>query len=201
MQSGKASDRGGAPSHSARRLRLVAAMLLASSIAGCGYNRLQELDERARGARSEIEVQLQRRVDVVPNLVETLRGYASLDDEVVTEVADARARLARVVRSGELGSMEEGNAELAGAVNRLMEFVVEYPALRADPGFRLLRSQLEEIEESIVAAGRDYNEAVQQYNAYIKGFPQVMTAKLIGAEELRSFEIRDAPSIVKAAGE
>ncbi len=168
---------------------------------GCGYNRIQELQERARGARSEIEVQLQRKVDLVPNLLETVRAYVSLDDEVVTAVADARAWLARVMRSGELEAMEEGNAELSGAITRMLDAVALYSALQADPSYQLLLSQLNGTGQQIAAAGRDYNEAVWDYNAYIKAFPEVLTARVIGAAELQSFHIWEAGAAGTPAGE
>ncbi len=169
--------------------------------AGCGYNRIQELQERARGARSEIEVQLQRRVDLVPNLLETVRAYVSLDDEVVNAVADARARLAGVMRSGELEPMEEGNSELSGAIRRLLDAVASYAALQTDPSYQLLLSQLNGTSRQIAAAGGDYNEAVRDYNAYIKAFPEVLTAKVIGAKELQSFHIWEAGAAGTPAGE
>ncbi len=158
-------------------------MLLAAAVvvlSGCGYNRIQTLDEQVNAFKSQIEVQLQRRADLVPNLVETVRGFAQQEQTVFGAVADARARLGGAVQSGNLGQMAEANQALTGALGRLLAIAEAYPELKSNENFRALQDQLEGTENRIATARQDYNNAVQTYNAYIRTFPQVLTAKVIG---------------------
>ena len=165
-------------------------ILLASALlAGCGYGRIQALDDRAQAARSDIEVQLQRTVDLVPNLIEIVQTYVALDAVLIQALADGRARLASAVRSDDLRRMEEGAAELSGAIRRLLAAAERNSALPSDPVFQLIQTQLDETENEIDAACRDYNVAVEEYNAYISGFPQSVTAKVIGAQRRESFRV------------
>jgi LemA protein len=166
----------------------VAAFLVSALLTGCGYGQIHELDESALRARSEIEVQLRRRAALVPNLVAALQAYGSLGDETVTAVADARASLVSAVRSGDLDGMEEWSARLSQALGELLEAVGRYRELDSDQGYQLLRSQLEDTEQGIIEAGRAYNEAVARFNAFIEDFPQLVTAKVIGAVPLDTFE-------------
>jgi LemA protein len=169
---------------------LIAAALLA--LTGCGYNRIQTLDEQASAFKSQIEVQLQRRADLVPNLVETVRGYAQQEQTIFIAVADARARLGGAVRSGNLQQMAEANQGLTGALSRLIAISENYPQLKSNENFRALQDQLEGTENRIATARQDYNAAVQTYNAYIRSFPQVLTAKLIGKGSREYFEVTTA---------
>jgi LemA protein len=164
------------------------ALLAASLLSGCGYSRIQELGEQAAVARSEIEVQVQRRAELVPVLVETVQRHAAVSEDVIRAVADARARLVRAVRLGDLAAIERGSGELSSALEQLLSIAGGDMDLRTDPGFQLLRSQLEGTEEEISEAGRSYNEAVRLYNDYISNFPQIVTAKVVGAERLQPFE-------------
>jgi len=149
---------------------------------GCGYGRIQELDERALEARSDIEIQLLRRAELVPTLVETAQRHAELQPRVVDGIAEARAGLVAAVRSTDLPAMESASASLSDAVSDLLAAVAGLADLQTDPGFQRLLVQLEQTREQIVLAGRSYNEAVRLYNDYIGRFPQVLTAKVIGAE-------------------
>ena len=167
--------------------RMLAALAAASLLGGCGYNQILELDEQAQLARREIEVQLQRRSEMVPSLVETVVGYVAVDRDLVGTIADARARLAGAVRSGELSEMQAANVELCDGLDGLLALVGRYAELQADAGFQLLRSQLHETEDQVVRAGRSYNEAVRRYNDYIEAFPQLVTAKVLGVEQLELF--------------
>jgi len=167
--------------------RILAALAAASLLGGCGYNHILELDEQAQLARREIEVQLQRRSEMVPSLVETVVGYVAVDGDLVGLIADARARLAGAVRSGELKEMAAANVELCDGLDGLLALAARYSELQADAGFQLLRSQLQETEDQIVKSGRSYNEAVRRYNDYIQAFPQLVTAKVVGAEKLELF--------------
>lgn len=177
------------------------ALLAASLLSGCGYSRIQELGEQAAVARSEIEVQLQRRAELVPVLVETVQRHAGVGEDVIRAVADARAGLVRAVRLGDLAAIERGSGELSSVLAQLLSSAGGDMDLRADRGFQLLRSQLEGTEEQISQAGRSYNEAVRLYNDYIGGFPQIVTAKVVGAERLQLFEPFREPASLPAADE
>ena len=168
----------------------IAALVL--TLSGCGYNRIQTLDEQANAFKSQIEVQLQRRADLVPNLVETVRGYAQQEQTIFTAVADARARLGGAVQSGNLGQMAEANQGLTGALSRLLAISENYPQLKSNENFRALQDQLEGTENRIATARQDYNGAVQVYNNYIRLFPQVLTAKVIGKSAREYFEVTTA---------
>ena len=181
---------GGKPEirHQASQRWIVPAILLAASLAsGCGYGRIQELGERAGEARSAIEVQLQRRTQLVPALVETLGAYGQANEDAIAAVADTRAALAMAVRGRDLAAMETAHGALSEALDRLMADAGRHALLLSDPGFQLLRSQVESTGEQIEQAASTYNEAVLLYNEYISQFPQVVTAKVVGAEPLRPF--------------
>ena len=167
--------------------RMLVALAAASLLGGCGYDQILEMDEQARLARREIEVQLQRRSEMVPSLVETVVGYVAVDSDLVGAIADARARLAGAVRAGDLSEMEAANVELCNGLDSLLALEGRYAELQADAGFQLLRSQLQETEDQVIRAGRSYNEAVRRYNDYIEAFPQLVTAKVVGAEKLEFF--------------
>lgn len=166
----------------------------------CGYNRIQSLDEQVSAYKSQIEVQLQRRADLIPNLVETVRGVAQQETTVIGQVTEARARLGGAVQSGDLAQMAEANAGLSSALSRLLVVVENYPDLRSSESFRALQDQLEGTENRVATARQDYNTAVREHNAYIRRFPQVLTAKVIGARERPYFEVttpeaREAPKV------
>jgi LemA protein len=158
-------------------------------LTGCGYNRIQTLDEQVSAFKSQIEVQLQRRADLVPNLVETVRGFAQQEQTVFGAVADARARLGGAVQGGNLAQMATANQALTGALGRLLAIAEAYPELKSNENFRSLQDQLEGTENRIATARQDYNTSVQSYNAYIRSFPQVLTAKVIGKGSREYFEL------------
>jgi LemA protein len=181
-----------------RRRRLALPLLLL--LAGCGYNTIQTLDEQASAAKSQIEVQLQRRADLIPNLVNTVKGYAQHEEEVFTQVAQARAGLLNAVRSGDPQQMADANATLTAGLGRLLAVSEAYPQLKADQSFLRLQDELTGTENRIAVARRDYNQAAQQYNTYIRRFPQTLTAKVIGADPKAYFEVtnpanREAPTV------
>jgi len=158
----------------------------------CGYNQIQKLDVDVDKAASNIKVTLQRRADLVPNLVETVRGFAQQEVTVFTAVADARSRLAGAVQGGNLQQMGEANQNLTGALGRLIAISEAYPELKSNENFRALQDQLEGTENRIATARQDYNAAVQEYNGYIRRFPQVLTAKVIGKGPREYFELTSA---------
>jgi LemA protein len=158
------------------------------TLTGCGYNRIQQLDEQAGAAKQQISVQLQRRADLVPNLVQTVKGYAAHEEAVFTNVANARAGLAGAIKSGDPAQMATANAQLTGALGRLIAIAEAYPQLKADQGFLRLQDELAGTENRIATSRNDYNQAVQAYNTYIRTFPQALTAKVTGAGPRTYFE-------------
>jgi LemA protein len=172
-----------------KRAAIAAAVL---ALSGCGYNRIQTLDEQANAFKSQIQVQLQRRADLVPNLVATVRGYAQQEQTIFLGVADARARLAGAVQSGSLAQMADANQNLTGALGRLLAIAENYPQLKSNENFRMLQDQLEGTENRIATAREDYNAAVQAYNSYIRRFPQVLTARVIGKGPREYFQLTNA---------
>ena len=169
------------------RLRWLAP-LAGAFLVGCGYNTIQSKDELAAGAKQQIEVQLQRRSDLIGNLVNTVKRYAEHEAAVFTSVAEARSRVANAVRSGDPAQMAEADAQLTGALGRLIAVAENYPQLKADQLFLRLQDQLEGTENRIAVARTDYNEAARDYNGYIRQFPQNLTAKVTGAKARPYFE-------------
>jgi len=167
------------------RFMLVTVVL---ALSGCGYNRIQTLDEQVNGYKSQIEVQLQRRADLVPNLVEVVKGYAAQEREIFDAVTSARAGLAGAVQGGKLAEMATANGTLTSALSRLIAIAEDNPEIKSNENFRMLQDQLEGTENRIAVARQDYNNAVREYNAYIRGFPQVLTAKATGASAREYFE-------------
>ena len=164
---------------------------------GCGYNTIQTYDEQVNAAASQIKVQLQRRADLIPNLVETVRGYAKQEQTVFIEVAQARAKLAGAVQSGDLQQMAQANAQLTAPLGRLLAIAENYPQLKSNENFRALQDQLEGTENRIAVARQDYNDAVNRYNAYIRSFPQALTAKFLGKGPRPYFEL-ESPGAAQA---
>jgi LemA protein len=176
------------------------ALLLPLALVGCGYNTIQTLDEQANAARSQIEVQLQRRADLIPNLVNTVKGYAQHEEQVFSEVAKARAGLLGAVQSHDPQQMADANAAATGAIGRLLAVSEAYPQLKADQNFLRLQDELTGTENRIAVARGDYNQAAQQYNTYIRKFPTALTAKVIGSKPKPYFEVtnaanREAPTV------
>jgi LemA protein len=159
-------------------------------LAGCGYNTIQTYDEQVNAAQAQIKVQLQRRADLIPNLVETVKGYAKQEQSIFTEVAEARAKLSGAVQSNDLQQMGAANAALTAPLGRLLAIAENYPQLKSNENFKALQDQLEGTENRIGVARQDYNEAVNRYNAYIRRFPAVLTAKVIGKGPREYFELQ-----------
>lgn len=176
--------------------RIVAVLALALTASGCGYNRIQELDERAEMTRSNIDAELMRRNDLIPNLVATVDEAASFEQETQVRVAEARSGL--TAAREQLSQAMQGDADadvLAAADAQVQEnlrsfiniSVEAYPQLRANESFIRLQDELTETENRISVSRRDYNEAVTQYNTYIRRFPQAVTARVIGAGRREQF--------------
>lgn len=186
------------------RLRTLIALPLAFSLMGCGYNRIQALDERAEQARADIGVQLQARNQLIPNLVATVRGAADFERGTYTDVSRARAgqltaaeeqltearqQLTQAVEADDVERMEQADAAVRQQIGTYLNIAVEaYPQLQATQNFAALQDQLAESENRIAVARQDYNESVQQYNTYIRQFPQVITARASGADRKEPYE-------------
>ena len=168
------------------RLSLVAMMLMLAT--GCGYNTIQTLDEQVNKAEGNIKAQLQRRADLVPNLVATVKGFAQQETTIVIRVAEARAKLAGAVQSGDVGQMAEANAALSAPLSRLIAIAEAYPDLKSNQNFLQLQDELTGTENRISVARQDYNAAVGEYNAYIRRFPYNLTAKMFGQGSREYFE-------------
>ena len=181
-----------------KRMWLAVPLLLAS--AGCGYNRIQQLDEQANGAQGQIEVQLQRRADLIPNLVNTVKGYAQHESDVFTQVTQARSGVLGAVQSHDPEQMANANAQMTSALGRLIAVAEAYPQLKADQQFTRLMDELSGTENRVAVARTDYNAAAQEYNAYIRQFPQALTAKVTGAKARNYFNVttpgaREVPTV------
>ncbi len=168
------------------------ALILPFALAGCGYNTIQSLDEQASAAQGQIEVQLQRRADLVPSLVNTVKGMANQELAVFGEVARARGGLLGAIQTKDPEQMANASATFNGALGRLLAVSEAYPQLKSDQGFLRLQDELAGTENRIAVARTDYNSAVQQYNSYIRRFPAVLTAKMTGAHERKYFQVTNA---------
>ena len=164
------------------------------TLSGCGYNTLQAKDESVIGAWSEVQNQYQRRADLVPNLVNVVKGYAKHEEQVLTEVTEARANVAglkvdkEVLENPELfKKYQEAQSQMTSALSRLLAVTENYPDLKANEQFRDLQVQLEGTENRISVARNRYISTVQDYNTYVRQFPQAMTAKVIGMDTKENF--------------
>jgi LemA protein len=176
---------------SRRILATVALVLVASTFSGCGYNRLVSLREAIDGAWAQVENQLQRRNDLIPNLIEVTKGYAAHEKEIFEAVANARARM---LSAGSREAEIAASGELSSALSRLLALAENYPNLKADTQFTRLSDELAGTENRIATERRRYNEVVQEYNTLTKTFPTVLTAKLLGFEQQKYFE---APEVAQ----
>ena len=184
------------------QIAVVSVALL--GLGGCGYNRIQELDEQAEQAKSNIGVELNARNSLIPNLVATVKGAANFERGTYTDVARARAgqlpaaeqaltqaqqQTRTAVESKDVAQMQQAEAAQNRAIGTYINVAVEaYPQLRATQNFQGLQDQLSESENRIAVARRDYNEAVRTYNTYIRQFPQAVTAKVTGADRKTPYQ-------------
>ena len=186
------------------RLLIVLAFVV-SLLSGCGYNQFQSGDEAAKAAWSEVINQYQRRADLVPNLVSTVQGYASHEQEVLTAVTQARATVGSIQATPELindpaafARFQQAQAGLTSALSRLLVVSENYPQLKADAAFRDLQAQLEGTENRITVARNRYIKAVEAYNVSVRTFPNNLTAMAFGYQVKPNFTVEDEASVAKA---
>jgi LemA protein len=187
-----------------RRLTTIAAAaLLAWGTAGCGYNKIQSLDEQAAQAKQQIDVQLQRRADLIPNLVATVKGYAQQEEVIFTRVAEAQRGLTGALArpgGGDPQELANANDNLSRALMPMLALVTSYPQLQSNQQFLRLQDELTGTENRIAVARTDYNRSAQEYNTAIRTFPTALTAKATGAKPRAYFEVtnpgsREAPTV------
>ena len=186
-------------------LRNLVLLLLAFGGTGCGYNAIQRQDEAVKAAWSEVLNQYQRRSDLVPNLVNTVKGYAQHEEKVFTEVTNARAKVGSVQVTPELANdpaalakFQAAQGELGNALSRLMVVSENYPNLKADGLFQNLQAQLEGTENRITVARNRYVSSVQEYNSMIRTFPNNLTAKMFGYQVKPNFSVENEKAISTA---
>jgi len=185
--------------------RLMFVLFACALLGGCGYNAIQSKDEAVTGAWSEVLNQYQRRADLVPNLVNTVKGYAQHEEEVLTKVTEARASVGRVQLStddlsdeNKVRQFQAAQGELSSALSRLMVVSENYPNLKADGLFQNLQAQLEGTENRITVARNRFVTSVQDYNTYVRSFPQNLTAKMFGYKTKANFSVENERSISTA---
>ncbi|GAB7562072.1 LemA family protein [Methylobacillus methanolivorans] len=183
----------------------LAALMMVLSLSGCGYNTFQTLDEQVKADWSEVLNQYQRRADLVPNLVNTVKGYASHEKEVLTQVADARSKVGSIQATPELLNDEQAFArfqaaqgQMTSALSRLMAVAENYPQLKADANFRDLQAQLEGTENRVTVARNRYIKSVQAYNTAVRQFPNNLTAKMFDYQPKPNFSVENESEISKA---
>lgn len=174
------------------------------SVSGCGYNDLQGLDEDTKAAWSEVINQYQRRADLIPNLVATVKGYAAHEKETLESVVNARAKATGMQVTPEVlkdpaafEAFQNAQAGLTSALGRLIAIAENYPNLKADQNFRDLQSQLEGTENRITVARKRYIDRVAEYNKMVRYFPTNLTAKLLHLEERPNFTVADENAVAK----
>jgi LemA protein len=180
-------------------------LLAALALSGCGYNEIQQKDEGVKAAWSEVTNQYQRRADLIPNLVATVKGYAQQEQEVLTRVTEARSRVGQVQVTPEtlndpaaLQRFQQAQGDLSSALSRLLVVVEKYPELKSDQNFRDLQAQLEGTENRIAVARNRYIKTVQDYNVLVREFPVNLTAMAFGYKTKPNFTVENEREISTA---
>ncbi len=187
-----------------RKLLILITTLAGLALSGCGYNTLQSTDEQIKASWSEVLNQYQRRADLVPNLVSTVKGEAKFEQETLTKVVEARARATSIQATPELVNdpaafqrFAQAQGQLSGALSRLLVVAENYPNLKANQGYRDLQAQLEGTENRITVARNRYIKAVQDYNVTVRSFPSNLTAMAFGFREKANFTVENEKEIAK----
>lgn len=186
-----------------KRLPAVTALLLFTlALTGCGYNTLQQTDEQTKASWSEVLNQYQRRADLVPNLVNTVKGFAAQEQKILIDVTNARAKVGSIQATPELVNdpaafqkFTAAQGELTSALSRLLVVAEAYPQLKSDANFRDLQAQLEGTENRIAVARQRYIKAVQDYNVTARSFPTNLTAKMLGFKEKPQFTVENEKAL------
>jgi len=176
-------------------LKITLTLVFISSFSGCSYNTLVQMDENVNQAWAQVENQYQRRADLIPNLVNTVKGYADFEKSVLTEVTEMRSQVGQIKLSADdlsdedkFKKFQDAQDKLSGALSRLLVVAENYPQLKANENFLSLQSQLEGTENRIAVERKKFNESVQDYNTKIRSFPTMITAKLFGFKEKQYFK-------------
>jgi LemA protein len=185
-----------------RKLFVAATLLGTLLLSGCGYNAMQSQDETIKASWAEVLNQYQRRADLVPNLVQTVKGFAAQEQAVLIGVTEARAKAtsvrvdaASINDPAKLRAFQAAQGELSGALGRLLVVTENYPQWKSDQGFRDLQAQLEGTENRITVARNGYIEAVRSYNTTVRSFPSNLTAMMFGLKEKPSFTVENEAAI------
>lgn len=188
-----------------RKIIILLLLALSISLSGCGYNNLQSNDEQIKASWAEVVNQYQRRADLVPNLVNTVKGYAAHEKDVLTQVTQARAQATSIQVTPEVlndpaafAKFQAAQGALSGALSRLLVVSENYPQLKADANFRDLQAQLEGTENRITVARNRYIKAVQDYNVTVRSFPGNLTAKVFGFQVKSNFTVDSEKAISTA---
>ena len=188
-----------------RMLFIALALSVSTGLSGCGYNTFQTNDEQVKASWSEVVNQYQRRADLVPNLVSTVKGEAKFEQDTLTKVIEARSKATSIQATPELVNdpeafqkFQQAQGQLTGALSRLMVVSESYPSLKANQGFRDLSAQLEGTENRITVARNRYIAAVQTYNVTVRSFPSNLTAMVMGYKEKPTFTVENEKEISKA---
>jgi LemA protein len=183
---------------------IASTLIAAALLAGCGYNTLQTQDEQVKSAWSEVINQYQRRADLIPNLVNTVKGYAAQEQQVLLGVTEARAKVGSIQATPELvndpqalARFQAAQGQLTSALSRLIAVTENYPQLKSDQNFRDLQAQLEGTENRITVARNRYIQAVQNYNVTVRSFPQNLTARMFGYKPKPNFTVDNEAEISK----
>ena len=186
------------------RAAALCIVVLATQLAGCGYNTFQTQDEQVKAAWSEVVNQYQRRADLIPNLVETVKGFAQQERDVLLGVTEARSKVGSIRATPELindpqafQQFQAAQGELSGALARLMVVVEMYPELKSDQNFRDLQAQLEGTENRITVARNRYIATVQEYNVTVRSFPSNVTSMMFGYKPKPNFTVENEAAISK----
>ncbi|MDB6162947.1 MAG: LemA family protein [Xanthomonadaceae bacterium] len=180
-------------------VRLLLLLVLACLLSGCGYNQIQQKDEAVNAGWSEVINQYKRRADLIPTLVNTVKGYAAQEQQVLIGVTEARAKVSQInVNANDAASLaqfQQAQGELSSALSRLLVVTENYPNLKSDQSFRDLQAQLEGTENRITVARGRYIQLVQDYNTYIRSFPQNLVAKMFGYKPKPNFTVQNVEQI------
>jgi LemA protein len=186
------------------KLAFAVVVLGVMLLSGCGYNTIQTQDEQVKSAWSEVLNQYQRRADLIPNLVNTVKGYAAQEQTVLLGVTQARAKVGSIQMTPELANdpaalkkFQDAQGELSGALSRLLVVTENYPQLKSDQNFRDLQAQLEGTENRITVARNRYIQSVQTYNSFIRSFPVNLTAMMFGYKTKANFAVENEAAISK----